>query len=166
MAILGQNQSCSSSLRYMARRVLYPIFGCPYMHLLSQLTSNFHERRYYGWQNSRWGDRWWNSAENTENMSEKHQAYTTTIIHRTFPCVFRKLVWLKAVQLPLDRWRQLTRRTTGELLSAWNSDLFMHIFTRVLSLQRRKPLTRAFHADPPWTNLHSCNQTRLHNGDS
>ena len=29
--------------------VLHPIFG-----FLNQLTSNFHERRYYGWQNSRW----------------------------------------------------------------------------------------------------------------
>ena len=40
----------------MARRVLHPIFDCPCMHLLSQLTSNFHKRRYYGRQNSRWGD--------------------------------------------------------------------------------------------------------------
>ena len=29
---------------YMAHGVLHPIFGCP-MHLLSQLTSNFQERR-------------------------------------------------------------------------------------------------------------------------
>ena len=42
-AILGQKQSCSS---YMARGVLHPIFGCPHMHLLSQLTMNFQERRY------------------------------------------------------------------------------------------------------------------------
>ena len=27
-----------------------------HMHLLSQLTSNFHERRYYGCKNSRWDD--------------------------------------------------------------------------------------------------------------
>ena len=40
------------------------------------------------------------------------------------PYVFRKLVWLKAVRLPLNRCRSLTRRTTGELLSAWNSDIF------------------------------------------
>jgi len=26
----------------------YPIFGCPYVHLLSQLTSNLHEGRYCG----------------------------------------------------------------------------------------------------------------------
>ena len=38
---------------YMARRVLHPTFSCPYMHLPSQVTSNFHERRYYGWQNSK-----------------------------------------------------------------------------------------------------------------
>ena len=42
-AILGQKESRSS---YTARGVLHPIFGCPCMHLLSQLTSNFHERRY------------------------------------------------------------------------------------------------------------------------
>jgi len=51
--IFGQKQSHSG---YMAFGVLYPIFGCPYMYLLSQLTSNFHERKYQGWQNSRWGD--------------------------------------------------------------------------------------------------------------
>jgi len=27
---------------YMARRVLHPLFGCPYMHLL---TSNFHDEK-------------------------------------------------------------------------------------------------------------------------
>ena len=36
--------------------ILHPIFGCPYMHLLSQMTLNFDERRYLGWQNSKWGD--------------------------------------------------------------------------------------------------------------
>ena len=40
-AILGQKQSRSS---YMARGVLHPIFGCPFVHLLSHLTSDFHER--------------------------------------------------------------------------------------------------------------------------
>ena len=40
--IFGQKQSCSS---YMARGVLHPIFGCLHMHLLSQLTLNFLERR-------------------------------------------------------------------------------------------------------------------------
>ena len=34
-AILGQKQSRSS---YMAHGVLHPIFGCPCVHLLSQLT--------------------------------------------------------------------------------------------------------------------------------
>ena len=43
-AILGQKQSRSS---YMAQGVFHPIFSCPCMHLLSQLSSNFHERRYY-----------------------------------------------------------------------------------------------------------------------
>ena len=41
-AILGQKQSRSG---YMARGVLHPNFGCPCMHLLSQLTSNLNERR-------------------------------------------------------------------------------------------------------------------------
>ena len=41
-AILGQKQSGSS---YMARGAMHPIFGCSCMHLLSQLTSNFHERK-------------------------------------------------------------------------------------------------------------------------
>ena len=42
-AILGQNQSCGS---YMAHEVLHPIFGHPCTHMLSQLTLNFHKRRY------------------------------------------------------------------------------------------------------------------------
>ena len=41
-AILGQKHSYNS---YLARGVLHPIFSCRCMHLLSQLTSNFHERR-------------------------------------------------------------------------------------------------------------------------
>ena len=48
--VLGQKQSRSSC---MARGVLHSIFGRPCMDLLSQLTWNFYERRYYGWQNSR-----------------------------------------------------------------------------------------------------------------
>ena len=35
---------------YIGRRVLHPVYGCTYIHFLSQLTSNSHERRY-----SRWG---------------------------------------------------------------------------------------------------------------
>ena len=111
-AILGQKQSPSSYV-YMARGVFHPIFGFPCVHLLSQLTSNFHERRYWVWQNSRWVD--------------------------------------------------ITKR---KLSSAWTSDLFTHVFTRVLSSQRRKQLTRSFRAGPPWTNSHSCNQTHLDSGDS
>ena len=42
-AILGQKHSYNS---YLALGVLHPIFSCQCMHLLSQLTSNFHERRY------------------------------------------------------------------------------------------------------------------------
>ena len=38
-AILGQKQSRSSSVRYMACGVLYPIFGCPCMYLLSHQIS-------------------------------------------------------------------------------------------------------------------------------
>ena len=42
-AILGQKHSHTS---YLARGVLHPIFICPRMHLLSQLTLNFPKRRY------------------------------------------------------------------------------------------------------------------------
>ena len=42
-ANFGQKQTRSS---YMAHGVLHPIFGCRCMHLLSQLTSTFQERRY------------------------------------------------------------------------------------------------------------------------
>ena len=53
-AILGQKQS---HISYLAHGVLHPNFGChACMHLLSQLTSNLHKRRYKVWQNSRWSD--------------------------------------------------------------------------------------------------------------
>ena len=39
--ILEQKQSCS---RYIACRVLHPVLTALYGHLLSWLTSNFHER--------------------------------------------------------------------------------------------------------------------------
>ena len=42
-AILGQKHSYNS---YLARGVLHLIFSSRCMRLLSQLTSNFHERRY------------------------------------------------------------------------------------------------------------------------
>ena len=35
---------------YIGHRVLHPVYGCTYIHFLSLLTSNSHERRY-----SRWG---------------------------------------------------------------------------------------------------------------
>ena len=46
-AILEQKQSVVA--KHMACGALHPIFGCQCMHLLSQLTLNFNERRYYGW---------------------------------------------------------------------------------------------------------------------
>ena len=39
--ILGQKQIRSS---YMARGYIHPILGFPCLHLLRQLTSNFHEK--------------------------------------------------------------------------------------------------------------------------
>ena len=44
-------------------------------------------------------------------------------------------------------WQWLTRRTTGELSSAWNSDLF----TKVLLSHQLRLLTHAFQ-NPSWTN--------------
>ena len=35
-----------------------------------------------------------------------------------------------------SRWGDITRKTTCELLNAWNSDLFTHAFMRILSSQR------------------------------
>ena len=40
----------------------------------------------------------------------------------------------------------LYRRTTGELLNAWHSDLFTHAFTSILSSQRLRALSTL--ADP------------------
>ena len=53
VAILGQKRSRSS---YMACGVFHPIFGCPCMHFLSQLTSNSMREGTKVWQNSRWAD--------------------------------------------------------------------------------------------------------------
>ena len=84
-AILGQKQSHSS---YMACGVLYVIFGCARMHLLTGGVTSLG----------------------------------------------RQLVNCRLVS------------------NAWNSDLFMHIFTCVLSPQQRKQLTCVFRAGPPRTN--------------
>ena len=43
VVILGLKNSHTN---YLAHRVLHPIFSCPCMHLLSQLTSNFPDRKY------------------------------------------------------------------------------------------------------------------------
>ena len=39
-----------------------------------------------------------------------------------------------------SRWGAIARKTNGELLSACNINLFIHIFTRILSSLRRKQL--------------------------
>ena len=61
------------------------------MHLLSQLTSKFHERKYYIWQNSRLGDRWWNSMQRILKICQKstklirQQDVHTLPIHHVSP---------------------------------------------------------------------------------
>ena len=54
--ILEQKHAHDSSYTWPAEYCIH--FVAVYLHLLSQLTSNFHDRKYYGWQNSRLGDRW------------------------------------------------------------------------------------------------------------
>ena len=148
-------QSRSSTIRYMARGVFYPIFGCPCTHLLSQLTLNStREGTIVGRTASGVID-----SENTESRlcrnasslyDSKMSIDTIYEIYCTFPYTFRKMVWLK---LPLNCRRWLPRRTTGELSSAWNSDLFMHVRSAlVLHEQTRIAAT--------------TDQTRLDSGDS
>ena len=66
-AILGQKQSCST---YISCIVLHPGFACPDM--ASWHPWNFQERRYNGWQNSRWGEKWWNSVQTILKIVHKY----------------------------------------------------------------------------------------------
>ena len=62
----------------------------------------------------------------------------------------------KVLQLAEQQAGNITRRTTGALLSAWNGDLFSYaLYSRacVFSSQRCKPITGAFHASFPWTRI-------------
>lgn len=95
-------------------------------------------------------------AENTESMSEggasslyDKMSIDYNIIHRTAPHVFRKAVWLQAIQLLLHCLWWLTRRTTGKLLSAWNRDLFMQTLTRASFHRSSVALTCMFSIYPP-----------------
>ena len=74
---MGEQQSRSS---YMAHRVLTPIFGCPYVHLLSQLTLIFHALRVWPArlrEITAVGTTVGGVTDGAENMSEEHQPYTT-----------------------------------------------------------------------------------------
>ena len=51
------SEAKQSRSSYMAHLVLHPIFGCPYTHLLRQLTSNFHKKVLW-LEEQQWGDRW------------------------------------------------------------------------------------------------------------
>ena len=82
------------------------------------------------------------------------------VLHLIFGCARMHLLTSGVTSLG----RQLVNSRL--VSSVWNVDLFTHIFTRVLSPQQRKQLMHTFRAGPPRTNSHSCNQTRLHGGDS
>ena len=73
---------------------------------------------------------------------------------------------LQAVQLLPHCWRWLSRRTIGELLSAWNSDLLTHVLMCVHSLQQCKSLMHAFCINLLTDGARSCNQTCLDSSDS
>ena len=161
---MGQKQSHSS---YMARGALHPMFGCPYTHFLSQLTSSFHERKYYSWQNRRWGDRWWNKCRDYKYVRGPSSCRMSIDYQCTMALYasIRKIVWHQPVQLPLHcRW--WNTKTTSELS---NAHLFKHIFMHILSSQWHELLTCGPHSSacPPWTNrVHTYTQTHLHSGDS
>lgn len=69
--------------------------------------------------------------------------------YRTFRCVFRKMVWLQAVQLPLHCWRKLTRKATGE-----------HSINRS-GVNRARSMAHSFAGPPCTKEAHNCNKTRL-----
>ena len=52
-AILEQKQSCSNKYKlHGLRNIVSNFWLSMYAFVISQLTSNFNGRRYYGWQNS------------------------------------------------------------------------------------------------------------------
>ena len=132
-----------------------------YMHLLSQLTSNFNERRYYfgrtaGRMKSR--RRILTIGQKSIKLIRQQDVYRlATIIF----CTFEK------------KWhdsRLSCRFIVGggsieeQLVNTWGLN-YLHTFTVVLSSQWHKPLACTFHAGPPWTNgVRSCSQTCLNNG--
>ena len=92
-AILEQKQSRNS---YMACKVLHPVISCPYMHLLSQLTLNCHERKYYSWQKSRWVFCfvWDNNSHLLVNWYWYENCSLCSALHSTEPCSFQSsLTW-------------------------------------------------------------------------
>ena len=118
-------------------KILHPIFGCSYMYLLKSALIKFSREKVLRWAEQQV------KGQMVKSESEYWKyVYRTSIPYLTRVCMcFSKDGMTPGYSVPssLFGWR-LTRRITGELLSAWNSDLFMHVFTRVLSSQRRKPL--------------------------
>ena len=139
-------------------KILHPIFGCSYMHLLKSALIKFSREKVLRWAEQQVKGQMVKS-ENTENMNEY-------ILH-AFACVFRKMIWIQAIPLPLHCWWRLTRRITVNS-RAPEISICLYTYLRARpSSQRCKPLICGHSASSsaglpsPWTNGVHIGATKL-----
>ena len=96
-AILGQKQTHGS------RSISSNFWLSMYAFAKMQPTSNFHERKYYGWKNSRWGDgEYWKkkkSLRRASSLYEQLNVYRLQIYTYMYHCTYFhafcfQMVWL------------------------------------------------------------------------
>ena len=140
------------------------------MHLLSQLTLNFDERRYEGWQNSRWDDITRRTTLERQNYSDLFTHVFTRVLSSQWG---KQLVTIES-HITENNYI-VTYCTLSKLLSFKLSFVLyfslLHPFVLLpapvsLQVTFAIKLPHAFRAGPPRTNSHSCNQTRLESLDS
>ena len=111
------------------------------MHLQSQLNSNFHERRYWGWQNSRWGG---STRKTTLERLHELAIYFCAFFHRAWASWYRTVISLMSevthqVKHPTSMHIQL-RGFKSVLLFVKRVQMkkhAMHIYTIIMHISTR-----------------------------
>ena len=85
------------------------------MRFIRQLASKFHERKYYGWQNSRWGNILHRLLKVFICVRRASTLYDSMMSIYRLDYYTVRFHALLAVQFLLHCWQWRTRRTTGEL---------------------------------------------------
>ena len=104
----------------------------------------------YSWQNSRC-DEWWNS----KTIKLIQQQDVCRLMHDRLPYIFRKMIWLQPVQLPLRCWWWITRVP----------EIVIYLSMYLCASFHRSSANAYAHGThsytgPPWTSrLYSCKQT-------